>query len=241
MDEIDTGAYRAYFGYRLEYPVGVSVPIGADNRFWPGEVDRGQPTEFITGYVPNAFYVDFDGRNLFWVLDERVVRVSRRTERCCPEKIDICGVCGGAGTTMGCEGGSTTLNSKGFSCGSNGRECPNCLKVGLSVEKKRVRRAFKKLYRITKVSNRLKAKALFDESRTILKELPRKTLACSAPTPCGLTDQRELLDTYRSNAKEILRIALPKVTGAKQRRAKRAARQVDARTKRLPRFVSVCE
>ena len=49
--------YDITFGYVNENPVAVSIPVGLSNGVLPAPVDRGQPTLFVPGSVPNAFTV----------------------------------------------------------------------------------------------------------------------------------------------------------------------------------------
>jgi hypothetical protein len=70
------GQYRATFGYDNTGSVPVSMPVGAENRFFPDPQDRGQPTMFLSGRRAEAFSVVFDGRPLVWRLAGHTVTVS---------------------------------------------------------------------------------------------------------------------------------------------------------------------
>jgi len=60
--------YDITFGYVNENPVAVSIPVGLSNGVLPAPVDRGQPTLFAPGSVPNAFTVRGvpTGRTVVW-------------------------------------------------------------------------------------------------------------------------------------------------------------------------------
>jgi len=65
---VEEGDYTAYFGYWNTSGTAVTIPIGAENRFYPSPMDRGQPTTFLLGHYPFAFSVRFDGNPLSWHL-----------------------------------------------------------------------------------------------------------------------------------------------------------------------------
>jgi uncharacterized repeat protein (TIGR01451 family) len=50
-------SYDVTFGYVNENAVAVSIPVGLANGLLPAPLDRGQPTLFVPGSVPNAFTV----------------------------------------------------------------------------------------------------------------------------------------------------------------------------------------
>jgi hypothetical protein len=77
------GGWIARFGYEnaLTY-TGVSVPLGAFNRFAPGPEFRGQPVAFAPGANPEEFEVPFDGAPITWVLGSRSVTASKETTSC---------------------------------------------------------------------------------------------------------------------------------------------------------------
>jgi hypothetical protein len=61
------GTYTARFGYDNSTGAAVTIPVGANNRFTPGNQNRGQTTVFQPGRVTNAFSVTFtrgQGNNL---------------------------------------------------------------------------------------------------------------------------------------------------------------------------------
>ena len=63
-------SYSARFGYENEDTELTNIPVGDDNRFSPGPENRGQPTAFQTGNVPDAFTVNgiAAGTSLTWSL-----------------------------------------------------------------------------------------------------------------------------------------------------------------------------
>ena len=65
------GSYTARFGYNNSTGAAVTIPVGANNYFTPGNQNRGQTTVFQPGRVVNAFSVIFkaNGSNLaVWFL-----------------------------------------------------------------------------------------------------------------------------------------------------------------------------
>ncbi|CAN5347509.1 hypothetical protein BH10ACI1_BH10ACI1_26550 [soil metagenome] len=56
-------SYTAHFGYENTTGEVVTIPVGANNFFTPGNQNRGQTTAFQTGRVTNAFEVTFNNRN----------------------------------------------------------------------------------------------------------------------------------------------------------------------------------
>jgi hypothetical protein len=67
------GSYTLYFGYmNTNWVQEFDIPIGADNRFEPGEADRGQPTHFYPRRNPFLFTLtvpkDFAKQELTWTL-----------------------------------------------------------------------------------------------------------------------------------------------------------------------------
>jgi hypothetical protein len=73
---LGNGQYRATFGYVNGGSTPVSVPVGADNRFFPDPTGRGQPTLFLPGRHAGACTVDFDGRPITWTLTSLAVTAS---------------------------------------------------------------------------------------------------------------------------------------------------------------------
>lgn len=68
------GSYKFYFGYlNRNYQEQLDIPIGPNNRFEPGPVDRNQPTHFYTRRHEFIFTVDVPKdwdkqRRLQWIL-----------------------------------------------------------------------------------------------------------------------------------------------------------------------------
>lgn len=69
------GSRLFYFGYMNRHPLEVTVPVGSENGFEPGPVDRGQPTSFLPGRQRHVFTVkvpaDFKDK-LVWTLTSEV-------------------------------------------------------------------------------------------------------------------------------------------------------------------------
>src|SRR5262249_40905619 len=63
-----SGSYTARFGYSNLNTVSVTIPVGANNKFTPTPIDRGQTTVFLPGRQRFTFDVPFNGSNLVWSL-----------------------------------------------------------------------------------------------------------------------------------------------------------------------------
>jgi hypothetical protein len=83
VDVQTDGSLLAHFGYQNDGSSSVSIPIGSNNQFMPGNQDVGQPNEFFTGRVVNVFTVAFPSTStLRWILGDTFVDVNIATERC---------------------------------------------------------------------------------------------------------------------------------------------------------------
>jgi hypothetical protein len=70
------GTYTMLFGYlNRNWDEAVDVPVGADNRFEPGAVDRGQPTHFLPRRNRTVFAIevpkDWGDKELVWILTSK--------------------------------------------------------------------------------------------------------------------------------------------------------------------------
>lgn len=75
------GSFNLVFGYmNRNYAEHMSIPVGPNNRFEPGEADRGQPTFFLPRRNRHVFRVkvpaDFGSKELVWT-----VTANGQTER----------------------------------------------------------------------------------------------------------------------------------------------------------------
>ncbi len=64
------GTIQVTFGYTNRHNTQVSLPVGKNNQFSPGDPSRGQPTSFMPGVHPDAFSIVFpsNGTNIVWNL-----------------------------------------------------------------------------------------------------------------------------------------------------------------------------
>lgn len=81
------GTYTAKFGYKNDNSGEVTIPVGANNKFTPTPINRGQTTIFQPGRIRYAFEVVFNGNNLVWTLkgpdnSGRTSTASRNSARC---------------------------------------------------------------------------------------------------------------------------------------------------------------
>jgi|GEM_PF-1404735 len=76
----------AYLGWENVEDEPLTFPIGEDNRFFPGEADRGQPRVFMPGkggeFPRGALEVSFEGPAVTWHLGERELTASRDSAAC---------------------------------------------------------------------------------------------------------------------------------------------------------------
>jgi len=76
-DQNEDGTYNMWFGYmNRNFEETLDIPVGADNKFEPGQADRGQPTFFDTRRHKDVFRVvvpkDFgESAKLNWTLTVR--------------------------------------------------------------------------------------------------------------------------------------------------------------------------
>ena len=73
FDKNPDGTYNLWFGYmNLNYEEELELPVGPDNRFEPGGMDRGQPTHFSSRRHKDVFKIvvpgDFGKQKLAWKL-----------------------------------------------------------------------------------------------------------------------------------------------------------------------------
>ena len=76
------GSYTLYFGYmNTNWLQEFDIPIGPDNRFEPGDPDRGQPTHFYPRRNPFLFTItvakDFGKQELMTLCREAGLRLER--------------------------------------------------------------------------------------------------------------------------------------------------------------------
>jgi hypothetical protein len=81
------GSYTAYFGYRNENAVPVTIPVGSNNKFTPAPADRDQTTVFQPGRIVGAFSVRSADTNLVWMVkgpdgNTRTATASRTSKLC---------------------------------------------------------------------------------------------------------------------------------------------------------------
>ena len=77
------GSLVARFGYKNDGTAQIDLPVGAQNYFAPGALDRGQPRTFLTGRITNLFTVPFSStETLQWVIGGAVTSASIATGRC---------------------------------------------------------------------------------------------------------------------------------------------------------------
>jgi len=74
--------FTAVFGYNNATGTTQNISVGNNNRFNPAPQNRGQVSTFETGRQQNVFYVDFNGSNLVWTLNNRTATASANSQRC---------------------------------------------------------------------------------------------------------------------------------------------------------------
>lgn len=81
--------YTAYFGYRNDNSMTVTIPLGGNNKLSPKPESGGPTTSFAPGLVPQAFSIKFNGKNLTWTLKgpdglTRTATASSKSTKCSP-------------------------------------------------------------------------------------------------------------------------------------------------------------
>jgi lysophospholipase L1-like esterase len=74
--------YYARFSYLNTSPATVSVPVGSENFFAPGNESLGQPDEFSSGSPAQPFTIAFDGAPLSWHLGRVTATASFESPAC---------------------------------------------------------------------------------------------------------------------------------------------------------------
>src|SRR5438552_4065441 len=59
VEKVNSSTYKAHFGYSNSNSTAVPIPVGFYNRFWPGAINRGQPTTFQPGTFSDVVQVTF--------------------------------------------------------------------------------------------------------------------------------------------------------------------------------------
>ncbi|HYH44955.1 MAG TPA: PqqD family peptide modification chaperone, partial [Thermoanaerobaculia bacterium] len=89
VDDNGDGTLTAHFGYLNQTNVTIHLPVGPKNMFVPGQLDYGQPEEFLPGEHLNVFSVVFPiTEDLQWMLkadgDRRHQVVASVASDACP-------------------------------------------------------------------------------------------------------------------------------------------------------------
>jgi len=126
------GTFEAFFGYKNDDVIAVTIPVGPDNWFQPPPGDRGQTTYFLPGRVTFAFSVIFDGNDLAWTLrgpdgNIRTVTANRGSAPCEIEPPEECGD-GEIGDGEECDDGN---NEDGDGCSA---ECGIEVNIALGLQ-----------------------------------------------------------------------------------------------------------
>ena len=84
INAADGGGFSAVMGYRNPNDIEIQIPVGALNKFTPGNADRSQPTKFFKGLNNGAFALSFTTA-LEWKLPGKTAAISPATTVCvCP-------------------------------------------------------------------------------------------------------------------------------------------------------------
>lgn len=79
------GTFTAYFGYQNTGANSVTIAVGDNNEFVPGDPNQGQPTIFNVGSYPEVTAVTFDpniATSVSWVLNGLLATASASTTPC---------------------------------------------------------------------------------------------------------------------------------------------------------------
>ncbi len=84
INAADGGGFSAVMGYNNPNDIEIQLPVGALNKFTPGNADRSQPTKFFKGLNNGAFALSFTTA-LEWKLPGKTAAISPATTVCvCP-------------------------------------------------------------------------------------------------------------------------------------------------------------
>jgi len=88
VDDNGDGTFTAHFGYLNQGSTTIHLPVGPKNMFVPGQLDFGQPTDFLPGEHLNVFSVVFNATDeIKWMLkadgDKRHQVVASATSDAC--------------------------------------------------------------------------------------------------------------------------------------------------------------
>ncbi|MGI6679918.1 MAG: hypothetical protein ACOX3T_00240, partial [Bdellovibrionota bacterium] len=101
---------QAYFGYKNNNAFEVKIPVGIKNNVNPDPEDRGQPENFISGNVENAFDTKLDIPSTSWYLDGVSVVANKSLPTCQPNNAPICDGANEVVYNTECQGSVTTLD-----------------------------------------------------------------------------------------------------------------------------------
>jgi Subtilase family len=80
--DLGGGSFEARFGYNNPNALGVKIPVGNKNKFSPLPINRGQVTTFAPGLHQNVFTVNFNGNDLRWTLNNKIVIANTQSPAC---------------------------------------------------------------------------------------------------------------------------------------------------------------
>ena len=84
INAAEGGGFSAVMGYSNPNDIEIQIPVGALNKFTPGNADRSQPTKFFKGLNNGAFALSFTTA-LEWKLPGKTAAISPATTVCvCP-------------------------------------------------------------------------------------------------------------------------------------------------------------
>lgn len=225
VDRYEQGFFRARFGYENGNFDSISVPVGSENQFTPGPQDRGQPTQFLSGRIVNAFSVDFDGSELRWRLGISDAVATSNSPSCCVGTIDLCGECNGASQCLDCNGvpfGTASLDRCGI-CEGDGKSCLGCTDTdvtntllaldGAALRQRNLVRTVTSVLLKRNRGNksiaafaqkvRKQAEALYIESWHLAYSIPLVVTNCTNVEFCVQTDNIGILESYNQNSQEF--------------------------------------
>jgi hypothetical protein len=120
VDNKGNGQYEALFGYTNPNSDISTIPVGDNNRFYPGPAGLGQVEDFLPISSSGAFSVLFNGSSLTWALPGGCAEASSHSPACPP-----------TACSPACKRGEQCVGSKCVTQGGDGlcagdENCTSC-------------------------------------------------------------------------------------------------------------------
>jgi|GEM_PF-5389894 len=119
VERVSHHSYVAHFGYYNGSSHAITAPVGEHNRFFPPPKDRGQPTDFVPGFLDDVVQVPFVGLSA-WVLGNHFEIATKYSKSCSSSADGGVGTGGVVGTGGNGTGGAAGAGGAGTGGASTG-------------------------------------------------------------------------------------------------------------------------